>query len=170
MILLKTDYTLVIDTNSQSENFYLKLCAYCTGFVSENEKDLSYSDLFYLEEGIEDDPNPKGKLADEKNPFYGFIAQKYVQNALSPASVWINKKYGMNEDGDLAVLTEQNYSDYEFAAPCSVGIFFQIEPTLQQIIIIKRRASKFFENMKIAAKVEGFRLITYTKHAEEKDI
>jgi len=75
-ILISTEYILVIDTDGFSDAFAKKLCAYCTGFVDETESDLEFSDLYFLEEGIEDDESPRGKVADEKNPFYGFVGQR----------------------------------------------------------------------------------------------
>ena len=67
-------------------------------------------------------------------------------------------------------MTEENYGDYNFPAPFSVGIFFGQEPTQEQLDLLKKRSKEFFNISDIKANVEGFRLIKYTKYAEEKNI
>ena len=174
-ILISTEYTLVIDTDGLSEVFAKKLCAYCTGFVDETESDLEFADLYYLDENIEDDSSPKGKVAEEKNPFHEFVSQRLDEDQIySPCCVWLNKRYGYNDNCQYAILTESNYDEYCFPAPLSVGIFFDEQPTVEHIFKIKDRSLKFFEKVwpKInddvkKVTVEGFRLIAHTKYAEE---
>jgi hypothetical protein len=174
-ILISTEYTLVIHTDGFSDAFAKKLCAYCTGFVDETDTDLEFSDLYYLEENIEDDESPKGRVADEKNPFYGFVGQRLDEDQIySPCCVWLNKRYGYNANGEYAVLTEKNFDEYNFPAPLSVGIFFDMAPEPEHISKIKERAVKFFEKvwpkLNDGAKkvtVEDFRLVIHTKYGEE---
>lgn len=175
--LISEEYVLVIDTNSDSLNFSKKLCAYCTGFSSEDETDQQFSDMFYMESGIEDDPSPKGKTCTHKNPFYDSIAdRKDEHDVYSPCCIWLNRDYGCHcETNQYAKITEENYADYDLPAPFSVGIFFDVEPTEDQIRIIKERAVKFFadvwaklSNTKVV--VEGFRLISHKKYGEEREI
>jgi len=172
-ILISTEYILVVDTDSFSDPFAKKLCAYCTGFLDETESGLEFSDLYYLEEGIEDDESPKGKVADEKNPFYGFINQHLDEEHIySPCCTWLNKRYGYNTNGEYAILTEENYDNYNFPAPLSVGIFFDVPPNSDHISKIKERSLAFFDKFwfEITGKrvtIEGFRLIIHTKYAEE---
>jgi len=174
-ILISEEYSFLIDVNCETYSFAKKLCAYCTGFSSEDETDQKFSDMFYMENGIEDDESIKGKTCLQKNPFYGSIADRKDENdVLSPCSVWLNRNYGCNELGEIAKLTDENYSDYDLPAPASVGIFFDVEPTEDQIKIIKERAVKFFDiwqkmtNEKVI--VEGFRMISHKKFGEEKEI
>lgn len=175
-ILISEEYSVIIDTNSESFSFAKKLCAYCTGFTSEDEADQKFSDLFYMEMGIEDDDSPKGKTCTQKNPFYDCIADRKDDNdVFSPCSVWLNRLYGCNETGQYDKLTEENYDEYDLPAPFSVGIFFDTEPTEDQLKIIKERAVKFFvdvwlklSNVQVA--VEGFRLVKHRKYGEEKEI
>jgi hypothetical protein len=177
-ILLSTEHTLVIDTNAYAGNFVKKLCAYCTGFVCENDEGRDLSDLYYLEMGIEDDDSPRGRLADEKNPFYGFVGdRKDEDDNWSPCSMWLNKRYGCNAEGEFAPLNERNYDEFNFPAPFSVGIFFDQEPTPEHVKIIGERAKAFFEKVwpKLSpdsqpVKLEALRLITHTKYAEEKEL
>lgn len=176
-VLLSTEYTLVIDTDSFADAFSKSLCAYCTGLMDEEDEGQSCADLYYLEQGIEDDESPKGRVADEKNPFYGFVSQRLDENGVySPCCVWLNKKYGYNANGEYALLTEKNYDEYNFPAPLSVGVFFDVEPPVELIETIKERAVKFFDkiwpklNEGAVVKVEGFRLITHTKYGEEKEL
>ena len=181
-VLLSTDYTVVIDTNALSYDFANKLCAYCTGFIDDEDNGLEMSDLYYLEQGIEDDESPRGRVADEKNSFYGFVGQRQQQDdnsgmIFSPCSIWLSQNYGRNEDGEVAKLTEENYDEYHFAAPASVGIFFDVEPTAEHIQTIKTRAVSFFEKVWPKLKegsekvtVEGFSLITNTKYGDRKTL
>lgn len=177
-ILISTEYTLVIDTDKLAYDFAKPLCAYCTGIVDESDEGLGCSDLYYLEEGIEDDPSPKGRVADEKNSFYGFVGQrKDEDDCLSPCAVWLNKRYGYNASGEYALLTEKNYDNFNFPAPLSVGIFFDIEPKPEHIQTIKRRAADFFKKIwpklqdgSEPVTVEGFRMITHTKYGHETDL
>jgi len=177
-VLISTEYILVIDTNSFSERFAKELCAYCTGFIDESDKGEKFADLFYLDQGIADDEFPKGQVSEQKNPFYGFIAQRIDENQdYSPCCVWLNKKYGYNARGEYAFLTEENYNDYNFPAPLSVGIFFDVEPEDWHIETIKERSVKFFDQIwskicpdKKTIEVEGFRLIVHTKYGHEIDL
>ncbi|RTK96824.1 MAG: hypothetical protein EKK64_02910 [Neisseriaceae bacterium] len=160
-VLLSEDYALIIDTNKESLDFCCELCSYCTGMISEGEVDLKYSDAFY--EDL--------KFSQNYNPFAGYCMDKLDENGdYSPCSVWLNKKYGIDENGNSAELNEENYSSYEYPAPFSVGIFFCKKPTQQQIEIIKERANKFFLEMynEQSVKVEKVYLIKYTKYAEEQ--
>jgi hypothetical protein len=169
-ILLSEEYTVVIDTNSLSKEFANALCAYCTGVVDERDEARQYSDLFYMERSIEDDDSPRGKVAEEKSPFYDFVGQRFVESEnYSPCCVWLNKRYGCNEDYEFSLLTEENYEEYSFPAPLSVGIFFDIKPNLEHLEIIKERAFLFFDKVwkKNKVEVEGFRLICHTKYGQE---
>ena len=177
-VLISTEYTVIVDTDSVSYDFAKPLCAYCTGVVDEEDEGRELSDLYYAEQGIEDDESPRGRVADEKNPFYGFVAQRLDQDTVySPCSVWLNKNYGCNASGKFARLTEKNYDEYNFPAPLSVGIFFDVEPKPEHIQTIKERATKFFDKVwpklkdgSSPVKVEGFRIIVHTKYGEEKTI
>ena len=174
-ILLYSEYDLIIDTNSESFSFYKQLCAYCTGFTNENEHALDYSNEFYLDMVIKDDESLKGKMAEEKNPFYGSIRYEIDNDIESPCAVMLNKRYGANEDNEYALLTEENCETYFDVAPLSVAILFDLEPTKEQIQIIKDRAVKFFTDVwpkliKEKVEVEGFRLITRTHYGQEREI
>lgn len=175
-VLISKEYTLVIDTDSLSTAFVKKLCAYCTGFVDETESDLEFADLYYLDENIEDDESSKGKLAEEKNLFFEFVSQRLDEDQIfSPCCIWLNKRYGYNNDCESAVLTEDNFSEYSFPAPFSVGIFFDEMPTAEHILKIKERSLKFFNDVwpKLSTTkitIEGYRLITHTKYGEESSL
>lgn len=177
-ILISTEYTLIIDTDGLSEVFAKKLCAYCTGFIDETESDLEFSNLYYLEEEIEDDESSRGRVAEEKNPFFGSVGQRLDEDQLySPCCVWLNKNYGYNANGEYDLLTNVNLDEYNFPAPLSVGIFFDTEPDPEQILKIKERSVKFFDKvwpiLNPGAKkvtVEDFRLVVHTKYGEEKPI
>lgn len=158
-ILISENYVLVIDTNNESYDFVQKLCAYCTGFYSEKETDLQYCDMFFEETNYDD----------KENPFRDFIGDQLSEEGVySPCSVWLNKNHGSNEAGEYAKLTETNYDEYDYPAPFSMGIFFDQEPTEKHIKIIKERSVKFFKEVwKEKIEVEGFRVISYKKYAEE---
>jgi hypothetical protein len=175
-VFLGKDYILVIDTNRASYDFAKRLCAYCTGFEHEDSKNYEMSRIFYEEMRLKDDSTPKGLTAAEKNPFYNFVIDRRdEEDFYSPCSVMLNKRYGCDQIGRYAVLTEDNCGQYSYPAPLSVGIFFAEEPTPEHIRIIKERAQRFFELVwpeqdpsKETVVVEGLRLIVTTKHAEEK--
>lgn len=176
-MLINEEFILVIDTDSESLDFAHKLCAYCTGFTREDDTDQQFSDMFYMENGIEDDDSPKGKTCDQKNIFYESITDRKDESEVySPCCVWLNRNYGCHiETNEYAKITEENYADYDLPAPFSVGIFFEVEPTAEQIKIIKERSVKFFADVwqKISGKkvtVEGFRLIVHKKIGEEREI
>lgn len=154
-ILISEDYIFVIDTDSFSEDFVDHLTAYCTGFNSETYNEMKYIDLFQEKFEI--------------NPFEELIESRELGDILSPCSIWLNRNYGVNEDGDVAKLTKDNYEKFSFPAPFSVGIFMN-EPTEEQINLIKTRTKEFFDLYEPKVNLEGFRLIKHTKYAEEKDL
>lgn len=163
-ILLSTEYTLVIDTNGFAYNFAKKLCGYCTGHTSEDEEDQKCCDLYDAE------------MDNGVKVFAGFIMdRKDEDDNWSPCTVWVNKRYGYNSNGDHALLDEKNYDDFNFPAPFSVGIFFDVEPTEYQIHVIRTRSQQFFEkvwpNIKPEGvgdvRVEGLRLIIHRRYGEE---
>lgn len=170
-VLLSTEYILVIDTDYYAYDFANQLTAYCTGVTDDEDTGKSFADLFYSEMHIDDDESPRGKTAEEKNQFHEFVTHRSEDNYFTPCSVWLNKKYGCNDDGKYAVLTQENYDEYSMPAPFSVGIFFGTEPTSELIQIIKVRSKKFFsekysiENKRV--NIEGFRLIVHTRYGKE---
>jgi hypothetical protein len=176
-VLLSTEYIFVIDTDSYSDHFAKKLCAYCTGFHDEKNNGREMSDVFYIEENIKDDDSPKGKVAEEKNIFQGFVSNRLDEDQIfSPCCVWLNRRYGYNAEGKYALLTRNNYQEYNFPAPLSVGIFFDQHPQREHIAKIKQRAFKFFREVwkknnpkSPLVKVEGFRLIRHTKYGLETE-
>lgn len=175
-MLIDEEFIVVIDTDSESLDFAHKLCAYCTGFNREDDADRQFSDMFYMETGIEDDDSPKGKTCDQKNIFYESIIDHKEEDVYSPCCVWLSRNYGCHiQTNEYAKITKENYVDYDMPAPFSVGIFFGVEPTAEQIKIIKERSVNFFTNVwqKLSGKkitVEGFRLIIHRKFGEEKEI
>ena len=167
-ILLSKEFILVIDTNSPSCDFFSSLCAYCTGFDQESATDHSMVDKFYEEMDIEEGVSVSNNYS--KNPFYDFVIDKINHEGdYSPCSIWLNKRYGCNEKGEYSLLSEENYNNYSFPAPMSVGIFFDQEPEAENIDLIKKRARQFFQNFwsKSVVEVEGIRLIVHTKYGEE---
>ena len=173
-VLLSTEYIVVIDTDSVAYEFVEKLCSYCTGTIDEKGHAQDMADLYYLDQNIEDDDSINGFFADQKNPFYNFVGQHLnEENFYSPCSVWLNKNYGCNSSGDFALLTENNCEKFNFPAPFSIGIFFEIEPTVDLIQLLKSRAIKFFEEILPLSKkdklvkIEGFRMIIHKKYGEE---
>ena len=173
-VLLYSEYDLIVDTNQASWGFYNELCAYCTGFTDSEENGKEYSDVFYLETGIEDDESPRGKVADEKNPFFDCLRFGEHEGFETPFSVMLNKRYGANEHREYAIVTEENCEEFSEVAPLSVAILFDLEPTQKQIQIIKERATKFFNEVwpklnltKDKVELEGFRLITRTHYGQE---
>lgn len=174
-ILVSKDYVLVIDTNKFA-SFADALCAYCTGFCSEratpDAQDLT--GVFYLDEGIEDDEDVrKGRLADDKNPFSGWVVDQLDEVGFSPCVVWPSRNYGTDTNGDYAALTEENYDEYNYPAGFSVGIYFDGLPPDELVSKVKDRAGKFFAEIYPKLKggepvtIEGFRMILHTKTAEE---
>lgn len=161
-ILISEEYIVVVDTNSPAVNFYKEFCAFCTGFDHEALNTMEWSDAFYHDLGIKDDNV-------EDNPFYNFILlKKDMMGDDSPCSVWLNKKYGCNASGEYALLSEENYDQYNFPAPLSVGFYFDSEPQAAHIAILKDRAEKFFGDWeKEKVNIEGMRLIVHSKYGEE---
>jgi len=174
-ILISEKYMLIIDTDCHVGEFGSELCAYCTGFNDE-DSDPGYSNMFYMEMGIDDDGD---ELASEKNPFNGSIIEEDDGEGSFAWSYWLSRNWGMDEQGNFARLTPENYGNYSYPAPFSFAIFFGVEPTMEQVQIIKERAAKFFIEMWPKAKenenqrevkIEGFRLIRHTKYGEEKSL
>ena len=174
-MLISKEYTLVIDTNSYAHKFYKELCAYCTGMIDETNEAKDYSDMFFEDFDLDDDNN---HVAEEKSIFYDLISSKIDDVGIySPCCVWLNKRYGINPEGEYTLLSSDNYEEYNFPAPLSVGIFFDVEPTEQSVLIIKQRAEKFFKEIwsnkfpgNKPVSIEGYRLITHTKHGEETEL
>lgn len=176
-ILLYSEFDLIIDTDHESHQFYNELCAYCTGFIDGNDTARDYSDLFYLDMNIEDDESPRGRVSEEKNPFFNCL--RFIDDGQTdtPFALMANKRWGAvyTDDSDeqtYAVLTEENCEKYSDVAIFSVAIMFDLEPNKKQIQIIKERAIKFFESVwpklsKDKVNVEGFRLVTRTHYGQE---
>lgn len=176
-VLISTEYTLVIDTNRMAQPFAEQLCAFCTGIVSEeaSPEDEALAERFYEDFGIDDDKSPKGKVADEKNPLYGYVAQKVNDDVYSPWCIWFNKRYGWDGSDTVELLTESNCDEFEYPAPLSVGIYFNVEPTKEQIDSIKKRSKDFFETVwnvqgRIPVTIEGYRLVVHTKYGKELEL
>lgn len=180
-ILISEKYMLVIDTDFHVDEFGSQLCAYCTGFNDEYS-DPGYSDMFYMEMGI-DDGADDFLLAIEKNPFNGSVIQEAVEGPSYTLEgdkswgYWLSRNWGIDERGNFGRINKDNYGNYSYPAPFSFAIFFGVEPTLEQVQIIKERAAKFFNEVwpkakenedKRKVKIEGFRLIKHTKYGEEK--
>jgi hypothetical protein len=160
-VVLSVEYTFVVDTNQYMDEFAGQLTAYCTGIYSENaiEEEINYSRIFNQEMNIDEEI--------ENNPFFNFVQQKNLgDNFYSPCSVYLNSKYGCDGHGNFALLTEDNYEQYDYPAPLSIGIFLKSLPSDELFEILKKRACKFFDEKNIS--VEGFRLITVSRLAEEK--
>lgn len=174
-ILISEEFTLVIDTDGYVDDFGSHLCAYCTGFCDE-ESNTGCSDMFYMEMGLDDDAH---ETALDKNLFRDSIVDKEMGDVISPWISWLSRNWGSDEEGNFAKLTPDNYGTYTFPAPFSIGIFFDVEPTIEQIKIIKERAVAFFVKMwpkmkenedKKPVQIEGFRLIKHTKYGEERSL
>lgn len=178
-LLVSEEFILVVDTNAFAGNFAEELCAYVTGFYGEDVRHdvRSVSDLFYRDHEIEDDESHKGLLAEEKNPFHGYVIDHMNEDGdYTPWAVWPSRKYGVNASGDYAELTEGNYDDYNFPAGFSVGVYFAESPPADLLDKFKERTKKFFadiyprlakEGREKDVKVEGFRLITHRKTAQD---
>lgn len=178
-VLVDENYMLVVETNQFAGHFAEELCAYCTGYVDEEQTGREFADLFYLEMGISDDETPKGRLADEKNPFHGYVGDRQMEDGTwTPVALWASRKYGSNASGKYAILGEGNYEEYGFPALFGACIYFDNEPEPEQVALVKERAAKFFNevypktelNGPKDVRVEGFRLIRHEKYAVEMSI
>jgi len=174
-ILISEKYMLVIDTDSHVGEFGSQLCAYCTGFDDE-DGDPGYANMFYMEMGLEDEGD---ELALEKNPFKDSIVEENDGEGSFAWSYWLSRNWGTDDRGNFGRITQDNYGNYSYPAPFSFAILFWVEPTIEQVKIIKERAVKFFAEMWPEAKenyaqkevkIEGFRLIKHTKYGEEKSL
>lgn len=174
-LLISEEFVFVIDTNSSSD-FGSHLCAYCTGLCDEDTHSTGCSNMFYMEMELDDDGE---ETALDKNPFSESVVDKEMGDVVSPWGIWLNRNWGQDDEGNFAKLTPENYGTYTFPAPFSIGIFFGVEPTIEQIEIIKERAAKFFAKMwpnmeenldKKPVEIEGFRLIKHTKYGEERPL
>jgi hypothetical protein len=172
-IFLCKEYVIVVDTDKSSYSFIKDFCAYCTGYNHESLISSEYSKLFYEDMKLIDDNYVNFPY--EKNPFNGFLTDKLDHDGyLAPCSVWLNKNFGMDCSGRYELLTEENFDEYSYPAPLSVGFFFNSEPSKQQIEIIKTRSKKFFElffsDRKFKVNILGYRMIVHTKYGEEIDL
>ena len=168
-VLLYKEYIFVIDTDSFTQDFYKELVAYCTGYASEDAITSPYSEAFYDEMQICDSKSPNGFFEEEKNPFRDYIVDRENENGnLAPCCILLNRKYGINDEDDVARIDEFNFSEYNQPAPFSLGIFFEKYPVQSQIDLIKNRAAKFIKTIwKDQVKIEGYRLIIHSKYGEE---
>lgn len=178
-VLISEEYIFVIDCDRYAGPFADALCAYCTGFMGEAAGDYAaeMADLYYTDQGIEDDEGPHGELADDKNPLNDLIAdQQDDAGNWMPCAVWPSRTYGMNAEGKSAKLDDKNFNNYNFPAGFSVGIFMYSKPSAWQYKTIRERAEKFFKEvwpkLRDGEKVgiEGYRLIQHRKTAQELSI
>lgn len=153
-VLMEENFIFVVDTNSFVDSLINAFSAFCTGFSHESYLDQTNFILF-------DQEFPE-------NPFQDYIVDRELDTGYSPCCVWLNRKWGIDSNGNYEQLTEENYSKYENPAPFSIGIFFGIEPTKEQVLILKDRAKIFLDQYKI--KIEGFRLIKHSRFAEESNL
>ena len=114
-------WVFIIDTDQYAGNFEREMCAYCTGIVGQCEVGKEMKELF--EKDFELDPE---KYC-EDNPFIDYVDNWVMDDhgCGRPTSIW------RNPTGDEC---------------SSVAIFFQQEPTKEQVEIIKARAYSFAKN------------------------
>jgi hypothetical protein len=162
----------IVDTNKPMQSVAAALCAYCTGFVSEDEEEVVAS--------LADEANEEWEDQEKKNPFLDLIIEQYNDEKWRAYSVWPSRLWGANEQGDYALVTSDNYTEYSYPAGNSVGIYFQLllNEEMPQVLldILKERATRFFlekypkllydESLK-DVKIEGFRLVSHIKTARE---
>jgi len=169
-MILSEEYTLIIDTNACAQPFAKELCAYCTGLVDESNVGQQHGDVFYMEMGIEDTEEASAWM---QNPF-SKIAGTKMDDAGCEAhcGVWVNPKYGSNDEDEVVLLSDQNFNDYPYVAPTSVGIYFSRGPSDEQINSIRERAAAFFEKSYVqgGVKFEGIRFLKQTLSVEEMDL
>lgn len=184
-VLLSEEYTLVIDTDSPACAFADCLVAYCTGLFNELE----------IQEVVECANTFEEQSDQRENPFCDQVAFKELDGTyivgikkdgepvLTPCCIMLNSNYGEDDKGNFAKLTEENYNQFDYPAPFSVGIFFRNKPEQHLIEIIKKRAIDFFKSFykqieiyrrdyppNNVVTVEGFRLISYAKYAKEEQV
>ena len=179
-ILLSEEFTLVIDTNVPAYAFADRLVAYCTGYTDEYgpSEAAECVEMFYRDFNLKDDQHVQGKLSkgkcrELKNPFSDAINLKELDSMMTPWGIMLNSNYGADDHGNFAKLTEDNFDNFSYPAPLSVGIFFAVKPDKSLIEIIKARAVKFFEEIDTSyngVPIEGYRLICYERFAKEEKI
>ncbi len=147
--LISEGFIVIVETNQYAGRFERELTAYCTGVVGECEVGREMSNLFYRDHNIcDDDDIPDPLCADEKSLFYGFMGDRQDDHGVwRPCSIWANPRYGCKSNGDYALLTEENYDEYNFPAFLSVAMFFEVKPHQDHLDIIAKRAQKFFEEI-----------------------
>ena len=168
-VLLHEEFILAIDTDSFSQDFRSDLVAYCTGFVDEASVSDRHSEMFYEEMRI-CDGDSGGPIAEERNPFAGYIVDREDENGdLSPCCSLLNKSYLVNEAGEARPTAEADLNEYPYPAPFSVGIFFGKRPEDHHVRTIRSRAERFFADVWGGGRVavEGYRLIIHKKYGEE---
>jgi hypothetical protein len=145
--LVSEGFIVIVETNQYAGKFERELTAYCTGIVGECEVGRDMSNLFYRDMDISDDEEdaPDPLCADQKSVFYGFMGDRQDDHGVwRPCSIWANPRYGCKHNGSYAVLTDDNYREFNFPAFLGVAIFFEVKPHKQHIDIITERAKKFF--------------------------
>jgi hypothetical protein len=152
-------FKFIIDTNSYAGNFEREICAYLTGKVGECEVGWELVEIFENEntDSISFN-NVCSIISDQDDP--------------CPRPCYIEITPGWFNDGvgNHCKVDNKNPKNIDkFPAYCSVAIFFKTKPSQIQIDLMKARAIKFKENLKILGEyqadrmkgfeIEGFRLI-----------
>ncbi|GAG53416.1 unnamed protein product, partial [marine sediment metagenome] len=129
-------YLFVIDTNRYSGNFEREMCAYMTGQLQECRRGDELAEIAEKE------------IPEEVEQFEEIIA-------------WVWTEWGRRS---VDIFPNPNHKN-EFGGPdfCSVAIYFNSIPDLEQIMLLKERARKY-SSLHLATeaiKIEGFRLFAY---------
>lgn len=184
----------VIDTDSYAGNFERELCAHICGHIGECGVGSDYvedgtEEIFHNVIQVPDEhgchrpcsiyPNPR-----YKNNGMGFayqdgqeamalekLKESYLEQAEHSYKVYADKTYGQKEKDRWTKMANEAVSVPEYDCYNSVVIYFEDEPTEQQVEIMKQRAMTF-EPGEFTGKfnIEGFRVVEFIQTAKSKKV
>lgn len=139
-------FMFVIDTDSYAGNFEREMCAYITGFWDGETHGGDQAAIF------------KKEIGEERNPFEDYVVMTLTQDDDVPCIA------------PMCLEQEPNGG-----AMNSIGIFFEEEPTIELITLMKNRAYKFSQEglifgRPVRLKIIGFRLFKKTVTIQEISI
>lgn len=165
---MNSSFTFIIDTENYAGNFERKMCAFCTGQIGECEVGENEADRFNeevegnpFEDKVYSRPDDNGcrrpvAILETPGWFNNGFGGRFKEGQEEESLIHRNEEYKKNGKHEMCDTLLQKYP-----AHLSVGIFFNEQPTEEELNLMMERAKVF------AIVITGFRLLQEITSVEE---
>lgn len=184
----------VIDTDSYAGNFERELCAHITGHIGECEVGQDFvedgiAELFNNIVEVPDEhdcrrpcsiyPNPRyknngmgfGYLDGQEDIALQKLKQSYLEYGEKVYAGYADKAYAQKEKDRWTQKANDTTTAPAYDCYNSVVIFFESEPTTEQIEIMKQRATTFKPTEFVGSfNIEGFRVVEFIQTTKSRKV